>query len=89
MNWLKRAQREIPNCSERSTAITAERGQVEELKPSNVSNGSISSALIVDLEESQEEFEDRAAIMEYEGGLTREKAERAAWTITADPHRMH
>ena len=26
-----------------------------------------------------EEFEERAAIMEYDGGLTREEAERAAW----------
>ena len=29
--------------------------------------------------DQHEEFEERAAIMEYDGGLTREEAERAAW----------
>ena len=29
----------------------------------------------------QEDFEERAAIMEYDGGLTRREAERRAWEI--------
>ncbi len=29
-----------------------------------------------------EAFEERAAIMEYDGGLSREDAEREAWAIT-------
>ena len=32
-------------------------------------------------EAEREDYEERAAIMEYDGGLSREAAERAAWQI--------
>lgn len=37
-----------------------------------------------------EAFEERAAIMEFDGGLSRDEAERQTWTITATRFgRMH
>ena len=32
-------------------------------------------------EAEREDYEERAAIMEYDGGLSREEAERQAWRI--------
>ena len=34
-------------------------------------------------------FEERAAIMEFDGRLTREDAERAAWALVAARYRLH
>ena len=37
-------------------------------------------------EDKQENFHERAGIMEFDGGLTRREAERAAWKIVVgDP----
>ena len=36
-----------------------------------------------------EAFEERAAIMEFEGGLDRADAERAARVLVVDPRRTH
>ena len=33
----------------------------------------------------REECEERAAIMEFDGNLTREEAERAAWALVSTP----
>lgn len=32
-------------------------------------------------EDLMDEYEERAAIMQYDGGLTREEAERQAWLL--------
>ena len=37
----------------------------------------------------REAFEERAAIMEYDGGLTRDEAERAAWALILEQRRPH
>lgn len=37
----------------------------------------------------REEFEERAAIMEFDGDLTREDAERAAWAVVSTRYRIH
>jgi hypothetical protein len=37
----------------------------------------------------REAFEERAAIMEFDGGLSREDAERAAWALVLKPRRLH
>ena len=34
-----------------------------------------------------EDFEEPTAIMEFDGGLSRDKAERAAWALLAKRHR--
>jgi hypothetical protein len=37
----------------------------------------------------REAFEERAAIMEYDGGLDRADAEHAAWALVSTPRRPH
>ena len=37
----------------------------------------------------REEFEERAAIMEFDGQLTRKEAERAAWALVSTRYRLH
>jgi hypothetical protein len=37
----------------------------------------------------REAFEERAAIMEFDGGLSRDEAERAAWALLAKRNRLH
>jgi hypothetical protein len=69
MNWLQRARREIAETSRQTTAKTAV--------------GGLTTVTAVLAEEQRDEFEERAAIMEYDGGLPREDAEREAWTIVA------
>jgi hypothetical protein len=40
-------------------------------------------------EDLREEFEERAAIMEYDGGMTRAEAERAAWALILKKRQLH
>ncbi|HWQ39360.1 MAG TPA: hypothetical protein VNM24_12260 [Burkholderiales bacterium] len=37
----------------------------------------------------REAYEERAAIMEYDGSLTRGDAERGAWALVSKRHRLH
>ena len=53
------------------------------------SNGSAVSASMLKTESLQEDFEERAAIMEYDGGLSREEAERAALAQVLNRFRLH
>jgi len=42
------------------------------------------------LEQSvREEFEERATIMEFDGGLSRDEAEREAWALVSKLYRLH
>jgi len=34
-------------------------------------------------------YEERAAIMEFDGGLSRDDAEREAWGLVPKPYRLH
>jgi hypothetical protein len=91
MNWLERARREIHGSAGQPTANTAEgnptavtavlaSASAVKPPPSIGSNGSA--------ETLREAFEERAAIMEYDGRMTREDAERAAWALVSK-HLMH
>ena len=44
---------------------------------------------MLESEALREAFEERAAIIEFDGGLTREVAERAAWALVSKRHRLH
>jgi hypothetical protein len=100
MNWLERARREIQESARRLTANSAERtltavmavphpGLWEKSAASIGSNGSISPSRLLELEFAREDFEERAAIMEFDGGLSRDDAEREAWALVSKPYRLH
>jgi hypothetical protein len=98
MNWLERARREIPKSARRRTANSAERTLTaamavppfalrEKLEASIGSNGSTSPSHM--LESVREAYEERAAIMEFDGGLSRDDAEREAWALVSKRYRLH
>src|ERR1700730_1709959 len=100
MNWLERARREIPISARRGTANNAERnltapravsrpGRCEKLEGSIGSNGSTPPSHLLEIELVRDEFEERAAIMEYDGGLSRDDAEREAWALVSKLYRLH
>lgn len=97
MNWLDRARREIRREAEGGTAKTAERNPMAVTavphprlgpeRPGSIgSNGSMSPKELAAL---RDDFEERAANMEYDGGLSREEAERAAWALVYGQRRLH
>ena len=53
------------------------------------SNGSAPTQLITRTGDAREDFEERAAIMEYDGGLSRDEAEREAWALVSIRYRLH
>jgi hypothetical protein len=61
----------------------------EKLAASIGSNGSVLSERMLESEALREAFEERAAIIEFDGGLTREDAERTAWALVSKRHRLH
>jgi hypothetical protein len=98
MNWLQRARREIPKNARRRTANSAERtltavmavphpAVCEKSRASIGSNGSSSLSRL--LESVWEAYEERAAIMEFDGGLSRDDAEREAWALVSRRYRLH
>jgi hypothetical protein len=100
MNWLEHARREIPKSARRRTANSAERtltavmavpdqGLWEKSGASIGSNGSTSPSHLLELESAWEDFEERAAIMEFDGGLSRDDAEREAWALVSERYRLH
>lgn len=97
MNWLDRARREIRRDTQEGTAKTAERNptavtavphpRLGPERPHSIgSNGGMPPK---DYAALRDEFEERAAIMEFDGGLTREEAEREAWALVTDQRRLH
>jgi hypothetical protein len=100
MNWLERARREIPKSARRRTANSAERTLTavtavphrafcEKSRASIGSNGSTSPSRLLELESVREAYEERAAIMEFDGGLSRDEAEREAWALVSELYRLH
>jgi hypothetical protein len=100
MNWLERARREIPKSAPRRTANSAERTLTavmavphravwEKLGASNGSIGSAPTQRISEKEDAWEAYEERAAIMEFDGGLSRDEAEREAWALVSKLYRLH
>ena len=100
MNWLERARCEIEESARRPTANSAERtltavmgvphpGLWEKMAASIGSNGSTSPSRLRELESAWEAYEERAAIMEFDGGLSRDEAEREAWALVSKLYRLH
>ena len=100
MNWLERARREIKQNARRPTADNAERNPTAAMAVSHRvllensiaaigSNGSAPTQPINGKEDAREDFEERAAIMEFDGGLRRDEAERDAWRLILNHHRLH
>ena len=96
MNWLQRARREISGRAGEPTANTAEGPPTAVLgsRPlvelgSIGSNGSAPPRQMLESDILREEFEERAAIMKFDGKLTREEAELAAWALLSTRNRLH
>ena len=96
----ERARREIRKTPCRRTANSAERnltavtavpppGLREKLEGSIGSNGSTSPSRLLELEAAWEAYEERAAIMEFDGGMSRDEAEREAWALVSKLYRLH
>ena len=94
MNWLERARREIPKSARRRTANSAERNLTavmavpspalrQKLEGSIGCNGSPWPSRLLETESMREAYEERAAIMEFDGGLSRDEAEREAWALAS------
>jgi hypothetical protein len=100
MNWLKRARREIQESARRPTAITAERTPTavmaapypvlqENSAVSIGSNGGAPTQQMLETEDAREDFEERAAIIEFDGGQSRDEAEREARELILSRHQLH
>ena len=61
----------------------------EKLEGSIGSNGSTSPSRLLEHEPVWEAYEERAAIMEFDGGLSRDEAEREAWALVSERYRLH
>ena len=92
MNWMEFARRELSEGARGRTAKTAETTPlaVPGLRPPAepggfVSFGSAPWGLLLESDPLREAFEERAAIMEFDGQLTREDAEWAAWALVSAP----
>ena len=64
-------------------------GLCEKLEGSIGSNGSASPSHLLEPESMWEAYEERAAIMEFDGGLSRDEAEREAWALVSKLYRLH
>jgi hypothetical protein len=100
MNWLDRARREIRKGARRPTTITADKtltavtamphtALLEESEASIGSNGSATPYRILETEPMHEDFEERAAIIEFDGGFSRREAELAALELILKKHSLH
>jgi hypothetical protein len=61
----------------------------QNLEGSIGSNGSASQSPLLEIGLVRDEFEERAAIMEFDGGLSRDEAEREAWALVSKRYRLH
>jgi hypothetical protein len=61
----------------------------EKLEGSIGSNGSTSPSRLLESESVREAYEERAAIMEFDGGLSRDEAERDAWALVSKRYWEH
>ena len=62
-------------------------GLREKLEGSIGSNGSAPPSRLLESESVREAYEERAAIMEFDGGLSRDEAEREAWALVSKRYR--
>jgi hypothetical protein len=73
--------------AEQGRIAVSHRALCEKSRASIGSNGSASPSRL--LEYVQEAFEERVAIMEFDGGLSRDEAEREAWALVSKLYREH
>lgn len=83
MNWLERARRELREKARARTANTAER------IPTAVTAVHDPAKSPESVEALRDAWEERAAILEFDQGLTRDKAERVAWLSIYGSTRLH
>jgi hypothetical protein len=99
MNWLERARREISKSARRGTANSAERNLTavmavappalrEKLEGSIGSSGNTSPSRLLEPESVREAYEERAAIMDFDDGLSRDEAEHEAWALVSKRYRQ-
>jgi hypothetical protein len=60
----------------------------EKFEGSIGSYGSTSPSGLLESESVREAYEERAAIMEFDGGLSRDEAEREAWALVTKRYRL-
>jgi hypothetical protein len=92
MNWLERARREIGKSACPRAGNTAERNPTAVMAvpdPALCTYSGSPAEPRGDLETVLEDFEERAAIMEFDGGLSRGDAEREAALATIIRYRLH
>ena len=98
MNWLQRARREIVESPARATVVTAERLPVAVMAVPDLAllanePNYLAHAPNVDPQslpdDLREAFEERAAIFEYDAGISRATAEAAALTAMSFHLRRH
>lgn len=98
MNWLERARCEIGETSPGTTANSADGNPAAVTAVPNGGLGPAQHSSIVTIgssadrathtdDDSREAFEERAAIVEFDGGLSRASAERMAWRLIS-PRRL-
>ncbi len=100
MNWLERARREICGTPSGTTANSADGNPTAVMAAlivptaaqpaaSTGSNGSAPLRQWLDSDAMREALEERTTIMEFDGGMSREDAERADWALILRPRRLH
>ena len=65
------------------------RALCEKSRSSTAVNGSAPTPRNSGKEDVWEAYEERAAIMEFDGGLSRDEAEREAWALVSKRYRLH
>lgn len=83
MNWLARARSEIGTEGRQGTADTAERNATA---VTAVPSESVSTRSAAEL---HVEYEERAAILEFDGGMSRDDADRLARSLVYGNARLH
>ena len=98
MNWLERARLEIRKSASGATANSAERNPTAVTAVPDTALGPNLQACVdaigaapeaLPLRAMLEEFEERAAIMEFDGGLSRRDAEREAYLAVISGYHLH
>ena len=92
MNWLQRARCEIGKSEDAGPANSAERNPTALLAVASAGESQRFGASIgghADQDDQNEAFEERAAIMEFDGGMSRSDGEWAARLMTGGLKTVH
>jgi hypothetical protein len=89
MNWLDRARREFRDARNCRTAVTADGTPTAVMAVSSESPVAAQHRGQLATTRAREEFDERAAMMEFDGGLSRDEAERAVYALVYGNGRPH